>query len=144
MYFCPVIQFAKTIRIITSLLFIAVLALSYAYLPLTLDMNWQGMPRMDRDIFFYAALGLFIFFNFATYFFRWSADRLGTKPNTRLMVHLLPSFLYFAMVTLIGYIVVWNNATDVSPDDYFYLNYISIFLILGWTVLFIYFLIRKQ
>jgi len=139
-----VFHFAKVTRIITSIFFVGVLLLAYAYLPLTLDLNWEGFGRVDRSSFFYIALGTFITLNLITYFFRWHSNQSGLLPRTRLMIHLLPSVLFFALALLVGYVAVLNNAADVSPQDYNYLNFVSIILLMTWVVVFFYFFIRKQ
>ncbi len=131
----------KVARLITTLIFLGVLLLAYAYLPLTLDINIEGFDRVGRDFFFYLAIGLYILFNLITYFLRFYADRIGMSTYRRLHIHALAPVLYFSMTVLIGYITVVNKFQD--PSIYNYLNYVSIILIAAWFFSFLFVSVRR-
>ncbi len=64
-------------------------------------------------------------------------------PYRRLGVHLLAPVLYFSSAMLIGYITVFNNAQDIDPGDFNYLNYLAPGLILAWFFTFLFVSIRR-
>ena len=133
----------KVIRFITTFVFLAVLLASYAYLPLTMDINIDGFERVGKDFYFYSAVGLYLLLNLITYFFRFYADRVKLTLYRRLMVHILAPVLYFSLTLIIGFLTVVNNALDVIPSTYYYLNYLCVILILGWIFSFLFVTVRK-
>lgn len=137
-------QFAKVLRIFTSLFFIIILLFIYAYLPLTLDINLEGVGRIGRGFFFYTAMSVYVVLQLIFYFFRFYVDRAGVGQQLRFTVHLLPSIMLFSLTLLIGYIGVLNNAEDIAPSRYYYLNYLSAALMVGWFFAFLFVLIRKK
>lgn len=128
----------KVVRLITTIVFLIVLLTGYAYLPLTLDINIEGFGRVGRDIFFYSAVGLYVLLNLITYFLRFYADRVGMTQYRRLHIHALAPVLYFSMTLLVGYLTVVNNAQDIDPQTFNYLNYLSFGLIILWFFSFLF------
>ena len=136
-------QAAKVIRLIFTFVFLAVLLLCYAYLPLTLDINIEGSQRIGRELFFYVAIGLFLLVNLSTYFLRNNATGLTSAPKKKLLIHLLAPVLYFSMAMLIGFLTVVNNPQDVSVISFNYLNYLAAGLVLAWIFSFLFVSIKK-
>ena len=137
------LQASKFVRIFFAFFFLAILLMIYGYLPLTIDINIEGFGRVGRDFFFYSCIGLFIFFNLITYFFRYLADRSGMGYYQRTVVHLLSPVLYLSMTLLIGYLGVLNNSTAMSSSTYNYLTYLSPILLILWIFGFLFVLIKK-
>lgn len=131
-------QFAKVVRLVTYFLFLTILLLVYAYVPLTLDVQMDGIGRVGRSFFFYSALGVFLVLHFALYFLRVQIDRMGVGLWVRFAIHALPSVLFFSLTLLIGYVGILNNAQDIEPARYFYLNYLSAGLPLIWLAGFLF------
>ncbi len=138
------INAVKIVRLVMTVFLLAILLVSYAYLPLTIDTNLDT-PRLGRDHFFYGAMGLFLVLNLITYFLRFFVDRINAPQYSRVAVHALAPVLYFAMTLLIGFLALLNNAsaTEVEPADFFYLNYLSSFVLIAWFVVFLFVSIRK-
>jgi len=137
-------QFAKVLRIFTAIFYVVILLFIYAYLPLTLDLNIEGIGRIGRGFFFYTAMSVFVVLQLIFYFFRFYVDRAGVGQQLRFTVHLLPSVMLFSLTLLIGYLGVLNNAEDIAPSRYYYLNYLSAVLMIGWFFAFLFVLIRKK
>ena len=137
------IQAIKVVRLILTFFFFGVLLFTYAYFPLTIDVNIDGMGRIDRDYFFYATVGLYLVINLITYFFRYYSDRNEMPEKRRFWIHALAPVLYFSMSVLIGYLTVVNNSNDLDASDFNYLNYLSVFLVGGWVLSFLFVLIKK-
>ncbi len=137
-------QIAKVLRIFTSIFFVIILLFIYAYLPLTIDINFDSIGRVGRNFFFYSAMGSYVVLHLMFYFFRFYVDRAGVGQQLRLTVHMLPAVMLFSLTLLIGYIGVLNNAEDIAPSRYNYLNYLSAVLMLGWFFTFLFVLIRRK
>ena len=137
-------QIAKVARLVFIFFFLVVLLFIYAYLPLTIDIGSDEIGRVGRNMFFYTVIGTFIGLYFITHFLRYYVDRLGIGELQRLYIHILPSVLYFALTLLVGFIGVNNNADDIEPSTFFYLNYISVILIFGWIIGFLFALVRRK
>jgi hypothetical protein len=137
-------QVAKVLRIFSSIFFVIILLFIYAYLPLTIDINFESIGRIGRNFFFYSAMGSYVVLHLMFYFFRFYVDRAGVGQYLRLVVHLLPTIMLFSLTLLIGYVGVLNNADDIAPSRYYYLNYLSAALMIGWFFAFLFVLIRRK
>lgn len=137
------LQSAKFIRVFFAFFFLAILLLIYGYAPLTLDINISGFERVGRDYFFYSCIGLFIFFNLITYFFRYLANRSSMGYYQRTTIHLLSPILYLSMTLIIGYLGVINNSSAMSSSTYGYLTYLSPILLIFWIFGFLFTRIKK-
>ncbi|MCP4457878.1 MAG: hypothetical protein GY816_07630 [Cytophagales bacterium] len=137
------LQASKFIRVFFAFFFLAILLLTYGYLPLTININIDGFGRVGREFFFYACIGLFIFFNLITYFFRYLADRTNMGYYQKTIIHLLPSVLYFSFILLIGYLGTINNAPAMNSSSYGYLTYLSSALLIIWIFAFLFTLLKK-
>lgn len=137
------LQSVKVIRLIMMFVFLGILLFSYAYLPLTLDINMDGFDRIGREVYFYSAIGLFLLINLVTYFLRFYAERISMAPYGKLAIHLLAPVLFFSFTLLAGFLTVINNAQDIDPGKWVYLNYLAIVLVSAWTLSFLYAAIRR-
>jgi hypothetical protein len=125
---------AKVLRIFSVLLFLATLLFTYAYVPLTLEVNIEALGRVGREHFFYFFLILFVVLAMMLRFLRTRVDAMGVPHEVRLWVHLLPFVVFTSLVLVIGYLGVLNNAQNVGPANYFYLNWLAVLLIAAWAV----------
>jgi hypothetical protein len=137
-------QIAKVVRLVFIFFFLVVLLFIYAYLPLTIDIGIEEIGRVGRGLFFYTTVGAFMTFYLITYFLKYYVDRQGIGQYQRLFVHLLPAVLYFAMTLLIAFIGVNNNADDIRPSTFYYLNYLCVVILVGWIFGFLFVLIKRK
>lgn len=137
-------QIAKVVRLVFIFFFLVVLLFIYAYLPLTIDVGVDEIGRVGRNTFFYTTIGTFVGLYFITHFLRYYVDRQGIGEWQRLYVHILPAVMYFTLTLLIGFIGVNNNSDDIRPSTFYYLNYISVFLIFAWIIGFLFVLVRRK
>lgn len=142
--FALMLNAIKVVRIITAFFFLVILSFSYAYLPLTLDINVELMGRVGRGHYFYTILGLFMVINLSSYFLRYYVGKIQAAPNQQLVIHSLAPVLYFSLTLLVGFVTVINNAQDIDPGSYNYLNYLSGGLVIGWILTFLFVSIRKK
>lgn len=133
----------KVVRIITILFFLGILSFSYAYLPLTLDLNLEGIGRIGRGLYFYTAVGSLIVLNLITYFLRFYVEKIDARRGLKVTMHALAPVLFFSLTLLIGYVTVINNEQDVNPSLFYYLNYLSMGVIVAWILSLIYVLVKK-
>ena len=136
------IKSIKVLNLFSTLLFAIVLLLIYAYLPISVDVNIEGVEAIHKQTFFYAALSGFVVINVLLRMI----TRLGlTKLNETLKgwVSLVVLVVNVYLTLLIGFIGVWNNATSISPNGYSYLNYIGPFLLIAWIAGLIFLVFRN-
>ncbi len=123
-------------------LFIAILLLVYAYLPVQVALNVEGL-EVHKQYFFYYALGAFLLVNILLRV----TLHFGFRSLNEKMTSWLTGLIFlvnFYLTTLIGFIGVLNNSTHVRPSSYAYLNYMGPALICIWVVGFILLGFRKK
>lgn len=118
---------------ISTVLFVIILLLVYAYLPIQVELNVEGLDTVHKQRFFYYALFAFIIVNLLlrvilTFGFR------SSKVDIAAWLRGLIFVLNFYMTLIMGFIGVLNNATHVSPSSYAYLNFLGPILLVGWVV----------
>lgn len=140
----------KTIRLLrnlSSVLFLGILTLVYAYLPVMVRLDPEGnFVELHRSDFFYYAIGVFLVINIIT----WALTRLGTtmlagkrSEDSVAWFNALPVLINFYLTLLAGFIGVFNNPGVSYAKNFAYLNYIGPVLIFVWLFGFIYLLNRK-
>lgn len=136
------IKVVKVLNLFSTLLFAAILLMVYAYLPINVDLNMQGMSDMHKQDFFYNALIIFLVFNILLRLI----VKVGLKnlrPQLNSWSSALIFILNFYLTLIVGFIGVWNNATSISPGDYAYLNYMGPVLLIFWAVGLIFLVFKK-
>jgi len=137
------IKAIRTLTVFSVLLFAAVLLLIYAYLPIQVDLNVQGLSSMHKQTFFYQTLIAFLVVNILLRL----VIRVGFRSLeglTKAWINLLIFIVNFYFTLLVGFVGVWNNATSITPSSYSYLNFIGPVLLVIWVVGLIYFILQKS
>ncbi len=137
------IKAIKVLTIFSTLLFAVILLLVYAYLPISVDLNIEGISSVHKQTFFYQVLIAFVIVNIIL--------RLIINVGFKSIQGLLKAWLsflifivnfYFAL--LVGFVGVWNNATHISPESYGYLNFIGPILLIAWVLGLIFLVFKKS
>ena len=137
------IKAVKVLNLFSTLLFAAVLLLVYAYLPISVNFNIEGVSNMHKQDFFYLALLGFLAINILMRVVVFvGLKRIGTLLMSWISGLIFVVNFYFAL--LIGFVGIWNNATHVSPSSYSYLNVIGPFFVLIWIVGLIFLAFKKE
>lgn len=137
------IKAVKVLNLFSMLLFAAILLLVYAYLPISVNLNVDGVSSIHKQDFFYQALIGFLALNILLRMVIFYA--LRSIPA--LLLSWVSSFIFvinFYFTLLIGFIGVWNNSTHVSPSSYSYLNILGPVLLVIWVVGLIFLAFRKS
>ena len=133
----------KVVRILTTFLFLIILSFSYAFLPLTIDINIEEIGRISKDLYFYSSVTLLLLIQLITYFLRYYMDRENVAFNLKVAIHSLTPILFFSIILLLGFITFYNNQESFPSGSYNYLYYLSGGLVLVWVVGFIYTIINR-
>ncbi len=137
------IKAIKVLNVFSTLLFAAILLLVYAYLPISVDLNIDGLSSIHKQTLFYQLLAGFVILNIIL---RLTINH-GFKSLVELpkaWVSLLIFIVNFYLALLVGFVGVWNNATHVSPSSFGYLNIIGPVLLTIWVVGLIFLVIKKS
>ncbi len=136
------IKAVKVLNTISILLFSGVLLLVYAYLPIMVDVNLEGVKDIHKQTLFYYLFGAFVVVNFIL--------RIGINYGTRGISNQLGGWIrsilfivnfYFA--TIIGFIGVVNNTGHINPESYAYLNFLGPIFLVIWIIGLIFFILKK-
>jgi len=136
----------KAVRVLNRLstvLFIAILLLVYAYLPIQVDLNLEEIGSVHKQRFFYYSLVAFVVINLLLRVIL----NMGFKNVNDLVGAWLMGLIFvlnFYLTLIIGFIGVLNNATHISPSNYAYLNFLGPIFIVIWLGGLIFLALRKS
>ena len=135
-------KFVNLAWVLTFILFFGVLMLSYAFWPDQLRV-YEIIAGLEitRDAFFYGALILFVLVNLAALVLRRMLEALPASSdiyakNEAFKEHViawfggLTSAVNVCLITLVGYISLFNNQADYTISDFNFLVYIGPVLLL--------------
>ena len=130
-------KFVNLAWVLTFLLFFATLMASYAFLPEKFGLSAEAWgTSVDREVFFYVTLAVFVVVNLAALILRRMLEALPLTSavyarnelfKTQLITWLggLMSAVNVCLVTLIGYVSLFNNQEDFSMDGFSFLLYLG-------------------
>lgn len=137
------IKAIKVFNSVSVLLFSVILLLVYAYLPIMVDFNMEGVKDMHKQTFFYYAFGSFVIINIII--------RLGVTLGSRNLpedlaawIRVILFIVNFYLASMIGFIGVINNTGHINPSSFAYLNYLGPIFLLIWIGGLIFFIIKKK
>lgn len=136
------IKVVNVLNVLSIFLFSAILLLVYAYLPISVNLNVEGLSAVHRQTFFYYIFGSFVGINVLI--------RIATSGGQKSMnstlfawIRLIIFIINFYLTTLVGFIGVLNNSTHINPESYNYLMYLGPILLAVW-IIGLFFLIIKS
>ena len=124
------------IRFLSIVLFLGILALVYAYLPVMVSLIPDNGYTLQRESFFYYVVAIFVVVNILLsvltkslqpQFQKWDAD-------FEAWFKMLTPVVNIYIVLLVGFIGVINNPTHISASSYAYLNFLGPILVLVWVI----------
>jgi len=125
------------------LLFSAIFLLVYAYLPISVNLEIEGMGQLHKQTFFYYLFGTFLGINIIMRVALHLGLR-GVEDDTSAWIRSIIFVINFFLTTLVGFIGVLNNSTHISPGNYAYLNYLGPVFLVIWAIGLIFLLISKK
>lgn len=132
------------LKVLSILLFLVILLLVYAYLPVMTSLTLDNADlQIRKEDFFYFAIGVFVVTNVFFLGFQKMYERHITKLEVKAWVRGLSFIVNIYMTLIIGFIGVINNTAHLDPSGFAYLNYLGPFLIFSWVVGLIY-LVKKK
>ncbi len=137
------IKAVKFLNLISVFLFIIVLVLIYAYLPISVDLNIDGIENIHKHRFFYYSGAAFLITNILLRVIL----NLGFKSVSENVLAWMTSLIFIMNVYLtflIGFVGVLNNSTHISPSNYAYLNFLGPFFILIWVGGLIFLVVKRR
>lgn len=141
--FAAMVKAIKVFNSISVLLFSVILLLVYAYLPIMVDLNVEGVKDVHKQTFFYYAFGTFVVVNIVL--------RLGVTLGSRNLSENLAAWIRailfivnFYLASMIGFIGVLNNTGHINPSSYAYLNYLGPLFLTIWVFGLIFLVIKKK
>lgn len=142
------IKMVNLIRVLSIILYLLVLGLVYAYLPVMVKLIPVDQTMLiHREYFFYYAVGVFFVVNG----FSWGLIKI---LNPLILIkrgelatawfNLIAVVLNLYLVFILGFIGVLNNPQHVSSVGFSYLNYMGPVLLIIWMVGFFYVSVSKK
>jgi hypothetical protein len=137
------VKAVKVLNFTSVLLFVLVLILIYAYLPISVDLNIDGISNIHKHRFFYYSLAGFVIMNMLVRVI----INLGFKSLSENVLAWGTSLIFvlnFYLTLTIGFVGVWNNATHISPSNYAYLNFLGPVFLIIWVGGLIFLVVKKR
>ncbi len=137
------IKAVKILNLVSVFLFTVVLVLIYAYLPISVDLNIDGIENIHKHRFFYYSGAAFLIVNILVRVIL----NLGFKSISENVLAWMMSLIFIMNIYLtfiIGFVGVWNNSTHISPTNYAYLNFLGPFFIIVWVVGLIFLVVKRR
>jgi len=137
------IQAVKVLNVTSILLFTVVLLLIYGYLPISVDVNIEGIDNLHKHRFFYYSLSAFIGVNIIVRLIL----NFGFKSVSENVFAWMTSLIFILnlyLTFIVGFMGVWNNSNSISASSYAYLNYLGPFFILIWVGGLIFLVVKKR
>lgn len=126
-------------------LFLAILLLVYAYLPVMADLTLDnGDFQVRKEDFFYFGIGVFVVVNLFFLGFQKLFEQFITRVEVKAWVRGLSFVINIYLTLIVGFIGVINNTNHLNPSGFAYLNYLGPFLIFSWIVGLIYVVKQKS
>lgn len=124
------------VRFLSIILFLGILGLSYAYLPVKPDlMAGTESYMVDRGVFFYSVVGLFVVVNILfTIISKVLWIRSKAQPTLHAWQLSLTPIVNIYLTLLVGFVAVINNPTHISASSYGYLNFMGPIMIIAWII----------
>ncbi len=137
------IKAVKILNLFSTLFFMIILGLVYAYLPISVNLNVEGTDPIHKHRFFYYTIATFVVMNIIvrtiiSLGFKSAVDNLATWMSVLIFI------LNFYLTLLIGFVGVWNNATHIDPANYAYLNVLGPIFVLFWVGGLFYFFLKRK
>ena len=142
------IKMVNFIRILSITLYLGVLGLVYAYLPVMV----RTLPQDDtilvhREYFFYYAIGVFAIVNLFTWILIRMINPLIMLKRGEMATawfNTIASVINIYLALVLGFIGVLNNPLHVSASGFAYLNYLGPVMLIIWMVGFFYLSVNKK
>lgn len=142
------IKAIKFVQILSIILFLIVLSLGYAYLPVRVQLlPYSRELLVPRDFFFYLAGGLFLaLYIITSIFMQFTLNSIQKLTNeiTAVWWRALPVAINIYLTLLVGFTVVFNNPESIPTTNYNYLNYMGPIILLFWLVGFVVSLVQSR
>jgi hypothetical protein len=137
------IKAIKVLNSISILLFSVILLLVYAYLPIMVELNIEGVKDLHKQTLFYYMFGSFVVINVVL--------RIVLNSVTKKMgedvgawIRTIMFIINFYLTTMVGFIGVMNNTNHINPSSFAYLNYLGPVFLIIWVGGLIFFIFKKK
>ncbi len=141
--FAAMVKAVKVLNLVSVFLFVAVLILVYAYLPISVDVNIDGVSNIHKQRLFYYFFITFLTINILLRIIL----NLGFRRTNENILAWLMSLIFVLNVYvsfLIGFVGVWNNSTHISPSNYAYLNFMGPVFLIIWVIGLIFLVVKLR
>lgn len=133
------------IKLLSIILFLAILLLVYAYLPIMVKLDpEQELLQLNKETFFYFGMSVFVAINLVFIGFQRLFERQIANEVLKAWVRGLAFVVNLYLTFIVGFIGVINNTQHLKIEGFAYLNYLGPFLLVCWLVGLIYLIFSKR
>ncbi|XOV94745.1 MAG: hypothetical protein ACFHWX_08575 [Bacteroidota bacterium] len=138
------LKVVNLVKVFSAFIFLGTLSLVYAYMPIMVDMDEEGVTQIHKENFFYGAIITFVLVNAIILFIQ---NILNKRVQSELLKSWVGGFtfvfnLYLSFI--VGFLGVLNNAAHIPPSNYYYLNYLGPILIFAWLIVLIFLVLKNK
>lgn len=123
------------LKVLSVILFLGVLLLVYAYLPVMIDIQPDSQDiQVRKETFFYYSIAAFVMINLVLFVFQRLTEPKLMGEGIKAWMRGLSFIINIYLAMLVGFVGVINNATHINPSGYAYLNYLGPILLVVWGI----------
>ncbi|MBV6640398.1 MAG: hypothetical protein KI791_06760 [Cyclobacteriaceae bacterium] len=134
----------KLIKVFSVLIFLGTLSLVYAYMPIMVKLDEEGMAEINKENFFYSAVGIFIAVNVLILVIQNIINKKAIDEFLKAWIGGFTFIFNLYLSLIIGFLGVLNNPAHIPASNYYYLNWLGPILILGWLVGLIFLVLKRK
>lgn len=136
------------VNVLSILLFVISLGYIYAYLPVMVQLQPENsLWNIHKAYFFYWAAGGFFVINVFLWMLNSMVNPLLVMQRGEVVAAWFTALTFavnISLITLLGFLGVFNNSTHVPVDGFLYLTYMGPVVLAAWAIGFIYLILRKK
>ncbi len=132
------------IKIFSAFIFLGTLSLVYAYMPIMVSLDEEGVAQVHKENFFYSSIVAFVVANLLILFIQKIINQKTISEELKAWVGGFTFVFNLYLSFIVGFLGVINNPTHIPASNYFYLNWLGPILIFAWTIGLIFLVLKRK
>ena len=138
------LKVVNLVKVFSVFIFLGTLSLVYAYMPIMVKLDEEGMAELHKENFFYGSVGAFIVINVLILIIQNIINKKAIDEFLKAWIGGFTFVFNFYLALIIGFLGVLNNPAHIPASNYYYLNWIGPFLIFVWLGVLIFLVLKRK
>ncbi|MEQ8551487.1 MAG: hypothetical protein RLQ12_16025 [Cyclobacteriaceae bacterium] len=138
------LKVVNLVKVFSVLIFLGTLSLVYAYMPIMVKLDEEGMTEIHKENFFYGSVGVFIVVNVLILIIQNMINKKAIDEFLKAWVGGFTFVFNLYLAFIIGFLGVLNNPTHIPASSYYYLNWLGPIMVLVWLIGLIFLVLKRK